>query len=564
MHTQRATAAASVLTLGFLAVLALRTEAVDCVGKPYGYPGCPVEEEPTELPPHCGNNVVDEDEECDMGRFNGKRTCSEFCTLLSCGDGKVSPHLGEECDEVTRTYVEHETSGEIVIERTFVEAACGLSCKAPICDADGVCHGGCKRQFLPACVSSTIGSSSSSYAVSSAPLIVATAYPPRSSPSSGVLTRPLTCGNGTVEEPEQCDDGNQVAGDTCTNFCTIPACGDGIVQQGEGCDDGNTVNTDSCTASCQPARCGDGVVQVGEQCDDGNQIESDICTNACRLGSCGDGVIQGGEQCDDGNTVNADSCTNACRIPGCGDGVVQFGEQCDDGNGVNTDSCTNSCLPARCGDRIVQSGEECDDGNTVEADSCTNACLAARCGDGIVQRSEECDDGNPNTVDSCSNRCQLPVCGNGVREGGEQCDDGNMLDGDACSSECRLPSCGNARIEEGEECDAGQRNSDGRPNTCRTDCRRPFCGDGVRDEEEECDGSDDCTQACTRSLSVLHGAAGAVASSVVLAIFGTLASLGYVFRKMVFGRIKVRPRGGGPLRSIDDIPLDEIEMPWHF
>ena len=36
--------------------------------------------------------------------------------------------------------------------------------------------------------------------------------------------------------------------------------------------------------------CGDGVLGGIEQCDDGNTVDADACTNACRLPRCGDGI----------------------------------------------------------------------------------------------------------------------------------------------------------------------------------------------------------------------------------------------------------------------------------
>ena len=67
------------------------------------------------------------------------------------------------------------------------------------------------------------------------------------------------CGNGVVETPEECDDGNTVDGDACGNDCLDNICGDGIVH---------------------PAR--------GEECDDGNFIDSDFCRNDCLWNFCGD------------------------------------------------------------------------------------------------------------------------------------------------------------------------------------------------------------------------------------------------------------------------------------
>ncbi|MBI4510813.1 MAG: DUF4215 domain-containing protein [Deltaproteobacteria bacterium] len=62
--------------------------------------------------------------------------------------------------------------------------------------------------------------------------------------------------------------------------------------------------------------CGNGAVEPGEQCDDGNAVDNDGCTNGCLLNVarpvCGNGKIERGEECDDGNTESADGCTERC------------------------------------------------------------------------------------------------------------------------------------------------------------------------------------------------------------------------------------------------------------
>jgi len=78
-----------------------------------------------------------------------------------------------------------------------------------------------------------------------------------SDPDGEVIT--VGCGNGTIESPEICDDGNRVTEpcdttrtDACLSDCSLlmPECGDGASDAGEACDDGNTSSMDSCTTSC--------------------------------------------------------------------------------------------------------------------------------------------------------------------------------------------------------------------------------------------------------------------------------------------------------------------------
>jgi len=70
-----------------------------------------------------------------------------------------------------------------------------------------------------------------------------------------------TCGDGIVQAPEQCDDGNVLDGDGCSSTCTIEGpivavCGDGFADRPEQCDDGNVLSGDGCSATCtlEPAR----------------------------------------------------------------------------------------------------------------------------------------------------------------------------------------------------------------------------------------------------------------------------------------------------------------------
>jgi cysteine-rich repeat protein len=309
------------------------------------------------------------------------------------------------------------------------------------------------------------------------------------------------CGDRVTTPPEQCDDGNTIADDRCTNECMLAAtCGDRALQGTEECDDGNTMDTDACVG-CKLARCGDGFVGPGETCDDGNAVESDACTSDCKVPTCGDEALQAGEACDDGNAVDNDGCTNGCKLPDCGDKIVQAGEACDDGNSVDADGCSNTCTVPGCGDGTTQMpNEECDDGNTESTDACTVACKTPRCGDSFTQMpNEECDDGNTTNEDGCTDACRLARCGDGYQQGPtEECDDGNTVDADGCTKACRAKRCGDSVTQTGEECDDGNAvNTD----MCTTLCRRPACGDGIVSAGENCeDGNrndgDGCSASC--------------------------------------------------------------------
>ncbi len=76
------------------------------------------------------------------------------------------------------------------------------------------------------------------------------------------------CGNGFVESPEECDDGNLTSLDGCDENCLIE-CGNGVLDPGELCDDGNRVSYDGCSATCQD---GPGSGESHEQCPNRGEL----------------------------------------------------------------------------------------------------------------------------------------------------------------------------------------------------------------------------------------------------------------------------------------------------
>jgi len=102
-------------------------------------------------------------------------------------------------------------------------------------------------------------------------------------------------------------------------------CGDGTVDDFEQCDDENLVDGDGCDSNCTPTGCSNRIVTAGEECDDG--IESVGCDADCTLRVCGDGTLNTTalEECDDGNNIDGDGCSADCEA-GCGTGTAFFGQ----------------------------------------------------------------------------------------------------------------------------------------------------------------------------------------------------------------------------------------------
>jgi hypothetical protein len=111
-------------------------------------------------------------------------------------------------------------------------------------------------------------------------------------------------------------------------------CGDGVVQTPEACDDGEANSDllpDACRTDCSLPSCGDRVVDQGEECDDGGADPLGVCGSNCRLIAATCTPCGGDEEC--GRPV--DRCVRlpdgpACVIPCRTTGGCPVGLECDD------------------------------------------------------------------------------------------------------------------------------------------------------------------------------------------------------------------------------------------
>ena len=146
--------------------------------------------------------------------------------------------------------------------------------------------------------------------------------------AEGSRSTGVTCGNREVAPGEGCDDGNTRSGDGCSNQCIK----EGTPVSEKWCSQGNNNEQhDICAVAISV--CGNNHIETGEECDDGNLLNNDACSDQCLFSggtedSCGNGEldIDLGEQCDGG-----EGCSANCRWLGsslsyenpsiCGDGL---------------------------------------------------------------------------------------------------------------------------------------------------------------------------------------------------------------------------------------------------
>ncbi len=267
------------------------------------------------------------------------------------------------------------------------------------------------------------------------------------------------CGNGRRELGEDCDDGDRIDGNQCSNLCELnPFCGDGSQDAQEECDDGNQLDRDGCSPLC-----------VLEPIVDLDQGQIDCRTlNTC-LGDCAD---------------EDDVCIAAClaeaslvgetRLAALTDCVVQ--NQCTGAAGID-DVCLNeNCREqylACFGAQIYPRGQTGCEGLVACADQCVDTNCVRRCIGNSTERAfevalalDQCvfDENNcPDRVGDCAQaNCAVerlacfgldqPACGDGRVDAGEACDDGNGVAGDGCTPDCQLenPACRDDLFEDND------------------------------------------------------------------------------------------------------------------
>ncbi len=464
----------------------------------------------------CGNGKLDAGEVCDGTMLNGA-TCSSLVGFGSTGTVKCN----DKCTGFDTT-------------KCSAEKTCGNGKldDGEVCDGSLLNGRTCAQQVgfgstgTPACNSTCSG------------------Y------TKGTCTAAVKCGNGKLDSGEKCD-GTILNGKTCADIVGLGSTGT------LSCDSSCQFNTTKCTAS---RGCGNGTLEDGEQCD-GTTFINDVktckayapsvyssgtlkCSDNCQVDTsscvafCGNGSVNTtsngvyiGEACDHSATAdkfptNANTCA---KVVGTGStGTLICADDC---KSIITNQCTAS---AYCGDGILNGdsygGEEWCDGDQWEIGTadCAAYSNSYKPGRNVICRSDCSFD---------TSNCELKeYCGDGIVNGNEDCDrDAFLLDATTCAewdtnfnsgnvkcnnstctidySECRkveVKKCGNGVLDDDEWCDGNKffddmtcadwdPKYDGGTIKCTSNCEiddsactvkapEAYCGDNIVNNDEVCDG----------------------------------------------------------------------------
>jgi cysteine-rich repeat protein len=266
------------------------------------------------------------------------------------------------------------------------------------------------------------------------------------------------CGNGDVEESvgEECELGG---GDTATQQpCTIDCqrvqlCGDGFIDTPEQCDDGNTTSSDGCSGACQS----EAVIFEHEPNEDGSpqpHINDFSIINAMGPFSNDVFIIASHNPTGDEDVFAIQNPNNTPAIINLStielNGTAFCGGFPDifirDANGVllassvddfDTEACTIIVGFVLQPNQLVYAHVVADDDATTNV---YNFKLDfTECGNGDIELGEDCE--SPG-VGLCDLQCKrIKICGDGILDPPEICDDGNLANNDGCSSSCQLELC---------------------------------------------------------------------------------------------------------------------------
>lgn len=190
---------------------------------------------------------------------------------------------------------------------------------------------------------------------------------------TGIADTGSFCGDGIVDGDEECDDGDPIDIDECSNACKKPVCGDGLVQPGEDCDFG--VDNDDhgpCKLDCHAAICGDGIVRLDIETCDGE----DTNLYTCMEFGYGGGTLACTRTCDGFDVTGCTFCPDneLCDAYQSCEGLCEDGSQCWNEMGMSG-TCLPSCMssedclafgmfPAECADMlcVIPCEQECPEG----------------------------------------------------------------------------------------------------------------------------------------------------------------------------------------------------------
>ncbi len=266
------------------------------------YRNCTVDLSQCPDPPTCGNGLLDPGEQCDgtpvdsdcrtLGFPGGVLRCNENCSLDTsgclravCGNGKAEQDFWtyEECDG---TDLRDQECYDLGFPGGTLHCRGDCTLDVSLCEVPASCGNGV-AEGTELCDGSDLG---------------------------GVTCQDLGFSGGTLQCTESC------GYDTSLCDWSGPICGNGILEEGEECDgvvwrygsceelgySGGTLGCNHCCCLLDTSLC---------ECPEGYEWTASGCVEESVLNRCGNGVIDAGEECD-GTNLGGETCERLGQMGG--------------------------------------------------------------------------------------------------------------------------------------------------------------------------------------------------------------------------------------------------------
>ena len=252
---------------------------------------------------NCGDGIIERIEECDDGNTVSGDGCSVSCqieanwscpdqgqpciNLAVCGNGILTSD--ETCDD-------HNTDDGDGCSHDCQTIETGWTCPVPGKKCIPLCGDGVLKGDEACDDGNSVGGDGCS--------ITCQVEPGADCPTPGQACKMAQCGNGVVEKTELCDCGTDPSklpsgckainglfygdGKGCSKTCT----------KEPNCQDSNG-KTQACSAAC-----GDGNLDQNEECDDANVLDGDGCSSNCKIEggfTCTSKTVQDSSTCQSGS-----------------------------------------------------------------------------------------------------------------------------------------------------------------------------------------------------------------------------------------------------------------------
>jgi len=228
----------------------------------------------------CGDGTRDAGEDCDDGNADNTDSCTQYCKKAVCGDGYTQPSNGEQCDDKNKVdgdgcnTCQKQATTVVTITTVTTVTNTGGGTTTVVADGNG---GGNPTKACPDGGDEECKFPGQRF-VDEGKIQVADCPGDESCGTFvDILLCSATCQKTVEKSSVTCNDGYHIVNNVV----------EGLIYAGCGCEhdsEGNCLAAKPLHPEAD-AICGNALLEAGEECDDGNQMNGDSCSSSCQVES---------------------------------------------------------------------------------------------------------------------------------------------------------------------------------------------------------------------------------------------------------------------------------------